>query len=257
MFGIVLGTLNKAKIESKERDASEAAKRRQLLEARLQAKLRNETAEVRRQEEAKKDKTLATRKEEELGVKVSVYRLRKTRLPLLANFLLTSDVIPDEPTMDDSESLQTDDDPQSHAKILSKANPPRSHPPPLYYLPKILLPSQEAFLQKRKEEVSSASAAEWTAFSAERNIGVREIKELREKVASAHAAAAEKDSQSGPTEGSGDVDMDAVKDVAAKEHSDSQPAPAATEEKEEGAGAMDVDSKPPQPENEGDDAVEY
>lgn len=103
MFGLVLGTLNKAKIEGKERDASEAAKRRQLLEARLQAKLRNETAEVRRQEEAKKDKTLATRKEEELGVKVSVYKLRRMRLSLLANFLLTSDDMSNEPSMDDSE----------------------------------------------------------------------------------------------------------------------------------------------------------
>lgn len=101
MFGLVLGTLNKAKIESKEREASDAAKRRQLLEARLQAKLRNETAEVRRQEEAKKDKTLAVRKEEELGVRVSVYRLRRTRTPYLANFLCTSDVILDEQTMEE------------------------------------------------------------------------------------------------------------------------------------------------------------
>ncbi|KAF9078678.1 hypothetical protein BDP27DRAFT_1309999 [Rhodocollybia butyracea] len=258
MFGLVLGTLNKAKIEGKERDASEAAKRRQMLEARLQAKLRNETAEVRRQEEAKKDKTLATRKEEELGVKVSVYKLRRTRLPLLANFLLTSDDVSDEPSMDDPEP-PVQDDPTSHTKILSKANPPRSHPPPLYYLPKILLPSQETFLKKRKEEIISASAAEWSAFTAERDAGVKEILQLREKVASVHASAPEKDSR--PTDNSGDVEMDVERDAngngAPKDTLESQHAPTASEDKEEGAGAMDVDSKVTQPENEGDDAVEY
>lgn len=72
MFGLVLGTLNKAKIEEKQRDASEAAKKRQMIEKRLQAKLRSETAEVRKAEESKKDKTSATRKEEDLGVKLSV-----------------------------------------------------------------------------------------------------------------------------------------------------------------------------------------
>ncbi|KIK68444.1 hypothetical protein GYMLUDRAFT_35866 [Collybiopsis luxurians FD-317 M1] len=255
MFGLVLGTLNKAKIEGKERDASEAAKRRQLLEARLQAKLRNETAEVRKQEEAKKDKTLATRKEEELGVKVSVYRLRRTRLPLLANFLITSDAVPEDPTMDDSETIQADD-PQARAKLLSNANPPRSHPPPLYYLPKILLPSQAAFLRKRKEEVTAAAALEWSSFTNERNESVQEIKELREKVADAQAAAAEKDSQSHRDEGSGDIDMDADKEGAAKDQSETE-APPTTEAKEDGAGAMEVDPKPVPPENEGDDAVEY
>ncbi|KAF5366115.1 hypothetical protein D9757_010936 [Collybiopsis confluens] len=277
MFGLVLGTLNKAKIEEKERDASEAAKRRQLLEARLQAKLRNETAEVRKQEEAKRDKTSATRKEEELGVKVSVYRLRRARLPFLANFLLTSDEVPDEPEMDDSDSsLQRKfifgrlirlclglipgdqllvDDPQARAKFLSRSNPPRSHPPPLYYLPKLLLPSQEAFLRKRKEQVTAAATAEWSSFASERNQGVQEIKELREKVATAQVDAPEKDSQSRPSEGTGDVDMETDKDGAPK-HSEIERAPA-TEKNEEAAGAMDVDPKPTQPENEGDDAVEY
>ena len=90
MFGIVLGTLNKAKIEDKERNASEAvclflfvppplhsrpapqAKKRQLIEQRLQTKLRKETDSVRRAEEAKKDKTTANRKEEELQLKDSI-----------------------------------------------------------------------------------------------------------------------------------------------------------------------------------------
>ncbi|KAG8220467.1 hypothetical protein J3R82DRAFT_3162 [Butyriboletus roseoflavus] len=72
MFGIVVGTLNKAKIEDKERNASDAAKKRQLIEQRLQTKLRKETDTVRRAEEAKKDKTTANRKEEDLQLKDSI-----------------------------------------------------------------------------------------------------------------------------------------------------------------------------------------
>jgi hypothetical protein len=133
------------------------AKKRQLIEQRLQIKLRKENDSVRRAEEAKKDKTTANRKEEELQLKDSIvcpltrytlpqlthyhqYKLRRTRLPLLANFLCTSDKITD---IDEEDSPSAD----------PLAPPPRSHPPPLYYLPVILTPSQEAFLKKRKEAV--------------------------------------------------------------------------------------------------------
>ena len=51
------------------------AKKRQLIEQRLQDKLRKETDSVRRAEEAKKDKTTANRKEEELQLKDSIVRL--------------------------------------------------------------------------------------------------------------------------------------------------------------------------------------
>jgi hypothetical protein len=90
MFGLLLGTLNKAKIEDKERSASEAvrsfilqrdqrltwlqAKKRQLIDQRLQNKLRKETDSVRRAEEARKDKLTANRKEEDLQLKDSIVR---------------------------------------------------------------------------------------------------------------------------------------------------------------------------------------
>lgn len=48
------------------------AKKRQLIEQRLQAKLRKETDSVRRAEDAKKDKTTANRKEEDLQLKDSL-----------------------------------------------------------------------------------------------------------------------------------------------------------------------------------------
>ena len=52
----------------------EQAKKRQLIEQRLQDKLRKETDSVRRAEEAKKDKTSANRKEEDLQLKDSIVR---------------------------------------------------------------------------------------------------------------------------------------------------------------------------------------
>ncbi|KAF7798958.1 hypothetical protein EIP86_010187 [Pleurotus ostreatoroseus] len=172
MFGLLLGTLNKAKIEDKERNASEAARKRQLIEQRLQNKLRKETDSVRRAEEAKKDKTVANRKEEELQLKDSIYKLRRTRLPLLANFLSTADHIPSE------DSIETTD---SSADPL--APPPRTHPPPLYYLPAILTPAQEAFLKRRTAEVKEAAEKEWEDFKTERSAGIEEITHLRERVA--------------------------------------------------------------------------
>ncbi|KAI0764290.1 hypothetical protein BD413DRAFT_190870 [Trametes elegans] len=192
MFGLVLGTLAKAKNEDKERNASDAvrlpdsrgrrvaiadlvvcvvqAKKRQLIEQRLQDKLRKETDSVRRAEEAKRDKTTANRKEEELQLKDSIHKLRRTRLPLLSNFLLTSDVIP-----------PADSDAPTSANPL--APPPRTRPAPLYYLPAKLLPSQEAFLQRRKAEVKEAAEKEWEAFKAERAAGIEEINGLRKRVA--------------------------------------------------------------------------
>jgi len=174
MFGLLVGTLNKAKIEDKERNASDAAKKRQLIEQRLQAKLRKETDSVRRAEDAKKDKTTANRKEEDIQLKDSIYKLRRTRLPLLANFLVTSDVIPSDDTL-------------PLASINPLAPVPRSHPPPLYYLPAILTPDQEAFLTKRKVEVTEAVEKEWQSFVEERSAVIDELSQLRHRVAEEEA----------------------------------------------------------------------
>lgn len=208
MFGILVGTLNKAKIEEKEKSASEAAKKRQLLEQRLQAKLRKETDSVRRAEEAKKDKVNANRKEEELQLKDSIHKLRRTRYPLLANFLCTTDQIP----MDGSEP----------PPMNPLSNPPRSHPPPIYYLPAVLTPAQEAFLNRRKAEVKEAAEKEWEAFREERQKGIEEINELRRRVAEEEAR------QKAQKETENDVEMntDETPKEAAAANGDSQPAPA-------------------------------
>ncbi|KAG7447729.1 uncharacterized protein BT62DRAFT_966788 [Guyanagaster necrorhizus] len=171
MFGLLVGTLKKAEREDKERNASEAAKKRMKLEARLQSKLRRENDTVRKAEDARKDKLSANRKEEELQLRDSVVKYRRSRLPILANFLLTSDVIP-----------QDQGEEQTRSLLNPLANPPRSHPPPLYYLPAILLPSQEAFISARRSAVKDAAEAEWQMFHAERVQGIEDVKTLRLKV---------------------------------------------------------------------------
>ncbi|EIN06644.1 hypothetical protein PUNSTDRAFT_121786 [Punctularia strigosozonata HHB-11173 SS5] len=214
MFGLLLGTLNKAKNEDKERNASEAAKKRQMIEQRLQAKLKKETDSVRRAEEVKKEKNTANRKEEDLQLKDSIYKLRRTRLPILANFLSTSDRIPDDP-----------EDPLVTSNPL--AEPPRTHPPPLYYLPAILTPVQEAFINARKSLVKEAVEKEWATFKQERATGIEEIRQLRQRVAEEEARRKEE-------RASGDADKDEVHDE--KPEGDAEKAPS----KEEEMSATDV-----------------
>jgi len=72
------------------------------------------------------------------------FKLRRKRFPLLSNFLLTSD------------NISADDSSISPKDLLSSA--PRSHPPPLYYLPFILTPAQEDFLKRRKVDVRPLDA---------------------------------------------------------------------------------------------------
>jgi len=194
MFGLLVGTLNKAKTEDEARNASEAAKKRQLIDKRLQDKLRKETDTVRRAEEAKKEKHVANRKEEEIQLKNSIHRLRRARLPILANFLLTSDIIP------------SDDSSPTPSPTLT-LEPTRLHPPPLYFLPAVLTPAQEAFIAKRKAEAAETAKKEWGTFLSERDAAITEIKELRQRVveeearkqAERDAAKAEESTKPDPT----------------------------------------------------------
>ncbi|KAI0724818.1 hypothetical protein C8Q72DRAFT_759319, partial [Fomitopsis betulina] len=208
MFMLALGTLTRAKNEDRARNQSNAAKKRQEIEQRLQEKLHKETDSVRCAEEAKKDKTAANRKEEELQLKDSIYKLCWTHLPTLANFLITSDTIPNilitdldrsaspappmpiTPDEDDCTEPAQDTESKNFTTATMRASRapsltglPRSHPPPLYYLPTILTPAQEAFLKQRNEQVKAAADTEWTVFAAERSTGIAEISRLRQRVA--------------------------------------------------------------------------
>ncbi|THH28538.1 hypothetical protein EUX98_g5651 [Antrodiella citrinella] len=244
MFGLLVGTLNKAKVEDNQRNKSEAAKKRQLIDQRLQDRLREETDSVRRQEEAKKDKTFANRKEEELQLRDSLHKLRRTRLPLLANFLSTADHIPPIPSSEDSSDEPASSSSTDPLKPLAK-----SHPPPLYYLPAILTPAQEAFLMKRKAEVTEAAEKEWLAFREERTYGVAEILKLRERVAEEDARKkTEQQSRKEPQDATNgdDVKMGDGVDVSEKkdEDGDGNKDEKAAKVKEEAGMDVDDDAKP-------------
>ena len=68
------------------------------------------------------------------------------RLPLLAGFLSTSDDVP--------VSTETEMDIGEARAALAPV--PRTHPPPVFYLPARLTPAQETFLQRRKIAVRLA-----------------------------------------------------------------------------------------------------
>ncbi|KAJ7504491.1 hypothetical protein B0H11DRAFT_2154612 [Mycena galericulata] len=246
MFGLLLGTLNKAKIEDKERNASEA---------RLQNKLRKETDSVRRAEEARKDKLTANRKEEDLQLKDSIYKLRRTRLPLLANFLLTSDIIP---------ASSSDEDPAPLPLALSTV--PRGHPPPLYYLPAVLTPAQESYIKRRKAQVLEAVDKEYTTFLEERATGITEILELRKAVAEEESRKKsermeldrEKDAEEGEKAKGDEADAEQPKSADVEmDVDDHDSATLGTAESKEVEEDMEKKEEPTLTPADGDDAVEY
>lgn len=180
IFGLVVGTLNRAKVEDKARMASEKAKKRQEIDARLQAKLAREQTIVRKQDESRKDQIAAKRKLEDMAIKDSIIKNRASVLPDLSNYLLTSDIIPLDVEMDSPDSTT---DSTKNITVY----PTTSHPPALFFLPKILTPAQEAFLAKRKrraQELVDADKAEWDA---ERQKGLDDVRELKEAAENAKA----------------------------------------------------------------------
>jgi len=186
IFGQVLGTLNKAKLEDKERSASEAAKKRHNIESRLQAKLSREQSYGRKKEEAKRDRLTANRKEEELSIKDSIVKHRYPLLPNLTNFLLTTDVIPrddESPSLKDNDRRLSPSSPTNTSPTSgSLPHPPNTaHPPAIYYLPKILASSQEAFLSHRRAQAEKQVAEEQSEWAAEKEKGTNEVRELRVK----------------------------------------------------------------------------
>lgn len=152
------------------------------------------------------------------------FKLRKKRLPLLSRFLLTLDVIPsDEP---------------------GGAEAPRRHPPPLYYLPAVLLPAQQAFIDSRVASVSQAATTEWEQFLEQKAKDVEEIKDMREKAEQARLDKQRKDGGGGET-----MDVD---DSAQKEAEEPSKAAPPVEDK-----IVDDDTNMQDAPADGDDAVEY
>ncbi|KAG8743439.1 hypothetical protein FRC10_012018 [Ceratobasidium sp. 414] len=217
VFGMVLGTLKKAKDEDKARASTETAKRRAEVEGRLARELNRRKDQVRMESESKKQRTKANQREEDIALKDSMIRQRQTTLPALANFLLTTDHIPSDFTFDPSatavpESGDIDTNMADNKENAQPAPltgkqlsqflplPPRSRNapsgpgartdgPPVYFLPAVLLPNQKAFLEKRQMETKRLLAAEEEAWKAERAKGLEEIQTLRQSAQEAQQAA--------------------------------------------------------------------
>ncbi|KAG9022734.1 hypothetical protein FS837_006176, partial [Tulasnella sp. UAMH 9824] len=71
LFSQIYGTLKKATQEN-ESEPTEAVKKRREIDARIYGKINRDVNLVRRQEEAKRDRHSALRKEEELAIKDDV-----------------------------------------------------------------------------------------------------------------------------------------------------------------------------------------
>jgi tyrosyl-tRNA synthetase len=163
------------------------------------------------------------------------------------------------------------------------APPPRSHPPPLYYLPAILTPAQEEFIKQRKAEVSPAISweslpstiticdqvqeavdKEWSAFCTERTVGIEEITQLRQRVLEAEERkkaerAAEADAEA---ETAALPAADAAIETRDPEHDVEmhiEPEDASREDKDGNGDAADHNRKdePAPMQADDDDAVEY
>ncbi|KAB5593773.1 hypothetical protein CTheo_2742 [Ceratobasidium theobromae] len=213
VFGMVLGTLKKAKDEDKVRASTETAKRRAEVEGRLARELTRRKDQVRMESESKKQRSKAHQREEDIAFKDSMIRHRQTTLPGLANFLLTTDNIPSDFTFDPSAVSEPGDTDTNMADANTKENaprgkqvsqfiplPPRSRStpsgpgartdgPPIYFLPAVLLPQQKAFLERRQLETKRLLAAEEEAWKIERQKGLEEIQTLKQSAEEAQQAA--------------------------------------------------------------------
>ncbi|CAE6492613.1 unnamed protein product [Rhizoctonia solani] len=214
VFGMVLGTLKKAKDEDKVRAGTETARRRAEVEERLARELTRRKDQVRMESESKKQRSKAHQREEDLALKDSMIRQRQSTLPALANFLLTTDNIPSDFTFDPSAVAEPGDNDTNMTDATMKENapprgkqlsqflplPPRSRNapsgpgarvdgPPIYFLPAVLLPQQKAFLEKRQFETKRLLASEEEAWKVERQKGLEEIQTLKQSAQEAQEAA--------------------------------------------------------------------
>ncbi|KAJ1305998.1 hypothetical protein OPQ81_010713 [Rhizoctonia solani] len=193
VFGMVLGTLKKAKDEDKARANTETAKRRAEVEERLARELTRRKDQVRMESESKKQRSKAHQREEDIALKDSMIRQRQSTLPVLANFLLTTDNIPSDFTFDPSAVAEPGDADTNMTDATMKENVPPRGKQLSQFLPlpprSLLLPQQKAFLKKRQFETKRLLAAEEEAWKVERQKGLEEIQTLKQSAQQAQEAA--------------------------------------------------------------------
>lgn len=220
---------------------------------------------MRKQDESRKDRLAALRKQEDLSIKDSIVshhvflhwntarrvtpqlKHRYATIPHLSNFLLTTDVIPRDVEMNDE-----DDNVEKDLAIAPKP----SHPPALYYLPKILTPAQEAFVSGRRRRAERRVQEEKEEWEKERSKGAEEVRALKQAAETARAQATEAQKsaldgglarEASPTPVNGDTPHEPSKDIPQDREVSSVSEKLVTVPDAEQDAIMGVD----------DDAVEY
>ncbi|GAA5873075.1 hypothetical protein JCM3774_000330 [Rhodotorula dairenensis] len=155
MFGVMLGTLQRAKKQVEQVEDSGAGKKRAQLQERLREKLdaerRQATEKADREKELRELKTDIARREDEISAAEAIYRTRHSAKLNLAGFLCTTFTLPPPPTTTDAVSVPFV--PRlPHAMKLTDPRAAR----PIYYLPYRLLPSQEDRIDDQIDAVKVA-----------------------------------------------------------------------------------------------------
>ncbi|KAG8894139.1 hypothetical protein FRB99_001487 [Tulasnella sp. 403] len=183
VFGQVFGTLKRARDEDSQAKSTDAVKKRLEIDSRIMGKITRDQTLVRKQDEAKRDRITANRKEEDLAIKDGIMRFRQKVFPRLAGFLLTTDEIPADGVEDADEDKRDASPCRTTSRTAAPpAHPPRTRQPPaLYFLPAVLTPAQQKFLDAQKDKFSESVNEEAKEWTMEKKKGLEEVAELRRK----------------------------------------------------------------------------
>ncbi|CDZ98791.1 Pinin/SDK/MemA protein [Phaffia rhodozyma] len=180
LFGGLLGTLDAFKKEERKRDASDAAKRRELITNRIQTKLRSENTiseELATKERSARTLRLeAERKEFEVKLKSGSLATRHRSLLRLSSFLLTTSSAPTQSVSPDTDASLSPS--TSHLSSLFPISSqssgilkprPEVTLPALFYSPAKLTDEQQTKVNRQLEEVENLVKREKTAWVEERS----------------------------------------------------------------------------------------
>ncbi|WWD02588.1 hypothetical protein V865_000628 [Kwoniella europaea PYCC6329] len=209
LFGNILGTLQKFQKDDKSSRTSEAAKRREQVSSRIAAKLRSETTlhnEIAESEREIKTLRINTESAEYiLRHKEVALKARHDFLKPTSKFLYTS-LPPDEPLIFETNLLNPS--PIPFIKGPSREPPHGKELAPLYYLPKILLPSQSSALKSRQANISEIISEEIDALQKEKERVSNESIKNKERIEELSEKLRELRKQVKPTNNDGDSGRD-------------------------------------------------
>ncbi|GAA5941243.1 hypothetical protein JCM10213_007462 [Rhodosporidiobolus nylandii] len=186
MFGVMLGTLQRAKKQVSSANTTEAGKKRAEIEEKLQEKLHKERRDAAekegREREAKELKLEILRREEEVAVGDSIFRTRHNAKLDLAGFLCTTFTLPPSATSN-IPTGPSDDIPPAFLPKLPHAmslHDPRA-PRPIYYLPRRLLPSQEDRIEDQIDAVKKEMRKERDEWEERKKGKLDKLEQARRK----------------------------------------------------------------------------